>query len=57
MVWMHNLAMALPKLELAGNPSYGAERQASFDPMVVGEKKDEENVAGLILDEHFVGRL
>ena len=54
---MHHLAMPVPQFEFSGNPTRGARRQALFDPMVIGEKEDEENIACFILDQHFVGRL
>src|SRR6202045_3002319 len=54
---MHDLAMPVPKLQLAGNPAGLAKRQALFDPMMIGEKEDEEDVAGLALDQDLVGRL
>src|SRR5262245_61591629 len=54
---MHDLAMPVPKLQLAGNPAGGAKRQALFDPMMIGEKKDEEDITGLVLDQDLVGRL
>src|SRR5262252_3636397 len=57
MVRMHDLAMALPKLEFAGNPTRRANWQTRFDPMMIGEKKDEENVPSLILDQNLVRRL
>ena len=49
--------MPVPQFEFSGNPTRGARRQALFDPMVIGEKEDEENIACFILDQHFVGRL
>ena len=57
MVWMHDLPMPVPKLQLAGNPAGRAGRQAPFNPMMIGEKEDEEDVAGLVFDQDLVGRL
>ncbi len=56
-IWVNHLAMAVPKLELAGDPAAGAKRQAFFDPLRIGEKENQQNVAGLVLDEHLIGRL
>ncbi len=49
--------MPVPKLQLAGNPAGLAKRQAFFDPMMIGEKENEEDVAGVVLDQDLVGRL
>src|SRR5205807_6865632 len=56
-VGMHDLAMPVPKLQLAGNPAGGTKRQAPFNPMMIGKNEDEEDVAGLVLDQDLVGRL
>ncbi len=51
---MHNLAMAVPEFELARHPAPRPDRQAALDPLVIGEEKHEQNVAGLVLDQHAI---
>ena len=51
---MHHLAMAVPEFELARHPAARADRQAARDPLVVGEKKHEQHVAGVVLDQHAI---
>ena len=47
---------ARPKAPACRKSSGSRQRQALFDPMVIGQKEDEEDVAGLILDQDLVGR-
>jgi len=54
---MHDLAMPVPKLEFSGNPANGANRQALFNPLRVGEKEDEEDVAGVVSTKTLWGAL
>ncbi len=56
-VGVHHLAMAVVELEPARHPALGAERQHLLDPGMVGQKEDEQHVAGRILDQHAVRRL
>ncbi len=55
-VGMHHLPVAVVEFELAGHPALGAQRQGLLDPGVVGEEKDEQHVAGVVLQQHLVGR-
>ena len=48
--------MSVPKLELARYPALFSERQAFLDPLMIGEKKHELSVAGLVLDKDFIRR-
>ena len=56
-VRMHHLPMPVPKFELSGNPARGTGRQAFFDPAMIGEKEDEEDIACFVLDQDLIGRL
>ena len=55
-VRMHDLAAPVIKLDASRNPARRAKRQAAFDPVGIGEKEHEFDVAGVILDEHAIGR-
>ena len=45
--------MAVPHLELARDPTRGAERQPLLDPFDIGEEEDEFDVAGVVLDQNL----
>ena len=53
---MDHLTPAVPELELAGNPTRRADRQARAHPRRIGEKEHELDVARFILDQHLEGR-
>ena len=55
-VRMDDLAVAVPQLQLAGNPAGRADRQARADPFVIGEKEYQFDVAGVVLDQHLERR-
>ena len=45
--------MPVPHLELARDPARRADRQPLLDPFDIGEKEDQLDVAGLVLDQHL----
>ena len=53
---MHHLAAAVPKLELAGNPARGPDRQPRPHPFMIGEEEDQLDVSGVVLDQHLERR-
>ena len=55
-VGVNNLAESVIELELAGDPASRSHRQARADPLGIGEKEDELDVAGVVLDQHLERR-
>jgi hypothetical protein len=56
-IGMDHLQMAVPEFELAGDPARLAERQRLLDPIDIGEEEDQLDIACVVLDEDFEGRL
>src|ERR1700677_2787863 len=48
---MNHLAPAVPKLELAGNPARGSDRQPRPHPFMIGEEEHQLDVAGVVLEQ------
>ena len=55
-VGMNHLAESVIDFELAGDPAGCADGQARADPLGVGEKEHELDVAGFVLDQHLERR-
>ena len=56
-VGMDHLQAPVPHFELARHPARGAQRQHLANPVVVGEEEHQFDIAGVVLDQHLVGRL
>jgi hypothetical protein len=50
LVGMNHLQMAVPQLQLAGDPARRADRQDLLDPVRIGEEEHKFDVAGVVLD-------